>query len=124
MGPDVLGVERRRSAGAPCAPGGARTRRRTIRDGDAWVADRELETCFDRVDHDVLLSRVRARVRDRRVVRLIHRVLKAGVFTREGVVEPTAEGTPQGGPRSPLLANLLLDDLDTALEKRGHRFVR
>ncbi len=100
------------------------TRRRTIRDGDAWIADRELETCFDRVNHDVLLSRVRARGRDRRVVQLIHRVLKAGAFTLEGVVEPTAEGTPQGSPRSPLLANRRLDDLDTELETRGHRFVR
>jgi retron-type reverse transcriptase len=58
------------------------------------------------------------------VGRLIHRVLKAGVFTLEGVVEPTAEGTPQGRPRSPRLANLRLDDLDTERGKRGHRFVR
>jgi RNA-directed DNA polymerase len=76
------------------------------------------------VNHDVLLSRVRARVRDRRVVRLIHRFLKAGVFTLEGALEPTGEGTPQGGPLSPLPANLLLDDLDKELERRGHRFVR
>jgi RNA-directed DNA polymerase len=95
-----------------------------IRKGYAWVADLDLEKFFDRVNHDVLLSRVRARVRDRRVVRLIHRFLKAGVFTLEGVVEPTEEGTPQGSPLSPLLANLLLDDLDRELEKRGHRFVR
>jgi RNA-directed DNA polymerase len=95
-----------------------------IREGCAWVADLDLEKFFDRVDHDVLLSRVRARVRDRRVMRLIHQFLKAGVFTLEGVVEPTVEGTPQGSPLSPLLANLLLDDLDKELEKRGHRFVR
>lgn len=95
-----------------------------IREGYAWVADLDLEKFFDRVNHDVLLNRVRARVRDRRVVRLIHRFLKAGVFTLEGVVEPTVEGTPQGSPLSPLLANLLLDDLDKELEKRGHRFVR
>jgi RNA-directed DNA polymerase len=88
------------------------------------VADLDLEKFFDRVNHDVLLSRVRARVQDRRVVRLIHRFLKAGVFTLEGVVEPTVEGTPQGSPLSPLLANLLLDELDKELEKRGHRFVR
>ena len=93
-----------------------------IREGYAWVVDLDLEKFFDRVDHDVLLSRVRAR--DRRVMRLIHRFLKAGVFTLEGVVEPTVEGTPQGSPLSPLLANLLLDDLDKELEKRGHRFVR
>jgi RNA-directed DNA polymerase len=95
-----------------------------IREGYAWVVDLDLEKFFDRVNHDVLLSRVRARVKDRRVVRLIHRFLKAGVFTLEGVVEPTEEGTPQGGPLSPLLANLLLDDLDKELERRGHRFVR
>jgi len=96
----------------------------SIRDGYAWVVDLDLEKFFDRVNHDVLLSRVRMRVRDGRVVRLIHRFLKAGVFTLEGLVEPTVEGTPQGGPLSPLLANLLLDELDQELEKRGHRFVR
>ena len=95
-----------------------------IREGHEWVVDLDLEKFFDRVNHDVLLSRVRARVQDHRVVRLIHRFLKAGVFTLEGVVEPTVEGTPQGSPLSPLLANLLLDALDKELEKRGHRFVR
>ncbi|MCK4304511.1 MAG: group II intron reverse transcriptase/maturase [Candidatus Eisenbacteria sp.] len=95
-----------------------------IREGYTWVVDLDLERFFDRVNHDVLLSRVRARVRDRRVVRLIHRFLKAGVFTLENVVEATVEGTPQGSPLSPLLANLLLDDLDKELERRGHRFVR
>jgi RNA-directed DNA polymerase len=88
-----------------------------IREGYAWVVDLDLERFFDRVNHDVLLSRVRARVRDKRVVRLIHRFLKAGVFTLEGVVEPTVEGTPQGSPLSPLLANLLLDDLDKSNRK-------
>ena len=72
-----------------------------IRDGYAWVADLDLERFFDRVNHDALLSRVRGRVRDRRVVRLIHRFLKAGVFTLDGAVEPTGEGTPQGGPLTP-----------------------
>lgn len=95
-----------------------------IREGYSWVVDLDVERFFDRVNHDVLLSRVRARVRDSRVVKLIHRFLKAGVFTLEGVVEPTVEGTPQGSPLSPLLANLLLDDLDKELERRGHRFVR
>lgn len=97
---------------------------RYIREGYTWVVDLDLEKFFDRVNHDVLLSRVRARVRDRRVVRLIHRFLTAGVFTLDGVVEPTVEGTPQGSPLSPLLANLLLDELDKELERRGHRFVR
>jgi RNA-directed DNA polymerase len=95
-----------------------------IRKGYGWIVDLDVEQFFDRVNHDVLLSRVRARVTDRRVVALIHRFLKAGVFTLEGVREPTVEGTPQGGPLSPLLANLLLDKLDKELERRGHRFVR
>jgi RNA-directed DNA polymerase len=95
-----------------------------IRAGYTWVADIDLEKFFDRVNHDVLLSRVRRRVKDRRVLTLIHRFLKAGVLTLEGRVEPTVEGTPQGGPLSPLLANLLLDELDKELEKRGHRFAR
>jgi RNA-directed DNA polymerase len=95
-----------------------------IRDGYTWVVDLDLEKFFDRVNHDVLLSRVRQRVQDRRVCSLIHRFLKAGVLTLEGRVEPTGEGTPQGGPLSPLLANLLLDELDKELETRGHRFAR
>jgi RNA-directed DNA polymerase len=95
-----------------------------LRKGYTWVVDIDLEKFFDRVNHDVLMSRVRRRVKDRRVVTLIHRFLKAGVLTLEGSVAPTAEGTPQGGPLSPLLANLLLDEFDKELEKRGHRFVR
>ena len=95
-----------------------------IREGYTWVVDIDLEKFFDRVNHDVLMSRVRRRVKDRRVVSLIHRFLKAGVLTLEGSVEPTAEGTPQGGPLSPLLANLLLDELDKELAERGHRFAR
>ncbi len=95
-----------------------------IREGCDWVVDLDLERFFDRVNFDVLLCRVRKRVPDGRVVHLIHRFLKAGVFAREGVVEATLEGTPQGSPLSPLLANLLLDDLDKELERRGHRFVR
>jgi RNA-directed DNA polymerase len=95
-----------------------------IRAGYTWVVDIDLEKFFARVNHDVWMSRVRRRVKDRRVVSLIHRFLKAGVLTLEGSVAPTAEGTPHGGPLSPLLANLLLDELDQELETRGHRFAR
>jgi RNA-directed DNA polymerase len=95
-----------------------------IRDGYTWVVDLDLEKFFDRVNHAVLLSRVRRRGQDRRGLTLLHRFLKAGVLTLEGRVEPTGEGVPQGGPLSPLLANLLLDELDKELEKRGHRFAR
>jgi RNA-directed DNA polymerase len=95
-----------------------------IRAGCTWVVDIDLEKFFARVNHDGWLSRVRQRVQDRRVVTVIHRCLTAGVLTLEGGVEPTVEGTPQGGPRSPLLANLRLDELDKELETRGHRFAR
>jgi RNA-directed DNA polymerase len=72
-----------------------------IRQGDTWVVGLDLEKFFDRVNHDVLMHRGRQRVTDRRVLTLIHRFLKAGVFTLEGMVEPTGEGTPQGGPTTP-----------------------
>jgi RNA-directed DNA polymerase len=91
--------------------------------GYSCVVDLDLEQFFDRVNHDQLMSWVRKRVSDRRVLRLIDRYLKAGALTSEGL-EVTPEGTPQGGPISPLLANLLLDGLDKELESRGHRFVR
>ena len=94
-----------------------------LREGYDWVVDLDLERFFDRVVHDVLMSRVKKRVRDGRVLKLIDRYLKSGVLI--GVtLEPTREGVPQGGPLSPLMANLLLDDLDRELERRGHRFVR
>lgn len=96
---------------------------RYLKAGYSWVVDLDLEQFFDRVNHDQLMSRVRKRVSDRRVLKLIDRYLKAGAVTSEGF-EPTSEGTPQGGPISPLLANLLLDGLDKELESRGHRFVR
>jgi RNA-directed DNA polymerase len=92
-------------------------------EGYGWVVDLDLEKFFDRVNHDKLMSLVKARVADRRVLQLIDRYLKAGALTDEGL-EATVEGTPQGGPLSPLLANLLLDGLDQELERRGHRFVR
>jgi len=94
----------------------------SIRDGDTWVGD--LEQCCDRVHHEGWLRRGRRRVQDRRVLTLIHRLLNAGVLPLEGRVEPTAEGTPHGGPRSPLRAHRLRDERDTELEQRGHRFAR
>lgn len=93
------------------------------REGCRWVVDVDLEKFFDRVNHSKLMSLVRARVDDERVNRLISRFLKAGMLTGD-VMIPRGEGTPQGGPLSPLLANLLLDQLDKELEKRQHRFVR
>jgi len=94
-----------------------------LRKGWRWVVDIDLEKFFDRVNHDKLMSLVRERVKDVRVLRLINSYLKSGVMIGEEFQE-TAEGTPQGGPLSPLLANLLLDRLDKELEGRGHRFVR
>lgn len=94
-----------------------------LRAGFRWVVDMDLEKFFDRVNHDKLMGEVRKRVSDCRVVQLIHRYLRAGVLV-DDVIYETEEGTPQGGPLSPLLANLLLDELDRELERRGHRFVR
>lgn len=94
-----------------------------IHAGEGIVVDIDLEKFFDRVNHDVLMSRVARRVADKRVLKLIRAFLNSGVL-EGGLVSPTEEGTPQGGPLSPLLSNLLLDDLDRELERRGHRFVR
>jgi RNA-directed DNA polymerase len=94
-----------------------------VADGHTFVVDIDLEKFFDRVNHDILMSRVAQRVGDKRVLRLIRAYLQAGVM-EGGLVSPTEEGTPQGGPLSPLLSNLLLDELDRELERRGHRFVR
>lgn len=96
---------------------------RYIAAGYSWVVDLDLEKFFDRVNHDILMARVAKRVVDKRVLTLIRAFLNAGVM-EHGLVSPTDEGTPQGGPLSPLLSNLLLDDLDRELERRGHRFVR
>ncbi|MDV6319370.1 group II intron reverse transcriptase/maturase [Chromohalobacter sp. HP20-39] len=91
--------------------------------GHRWVVDLDLVAFFDRVNHDLLMARVARRVRDKRVLRLIRRYLEAGMF-QNGLTTPRRQGTPQGGPLSPLLANILLDDVDKELERRGHRFCR
>jgi RNA-directed DNA polymerase len=94
-----------------------------IQQGYDWVVDLDLERFFDRVNHDVLMSRVARRISDKRLLKLIRGFLNSGVM-ENGLVGPTDEGTPQGGPLSPLLSNLLLDELDRELERRRHRFVR
>jgi RNA-directed DNA polymerase len=91
--------------------------------GHRWVVDLDLEKFFDRVNHDVLMARVARRVKDPRVLGLIRRYLHAGMMAG-GLMSPRTEGTPQGGPLSPLLSNILLDDLDRELEQRGHCFAR
>jgi group II intron reverse transcriptase/maturase len=87
------------------------------------VVDVDLEKFFDKVNHDRLMARMRQTVKDKRVLRLVNAYLKAGVMA-DGVQTATEEGTPQGGPLSPLLSNIVLTELDRKLEERGHRFVR
>lgn len=94
-----------------------------IQAGYTWVIDLDLKQFFDRVNHDRLMARVARKVKDKRVLRLIRRYLEAGVMVN-GVAMDSEEGTPQGGPLSPLLSNIYLDDLDKELERRGHRFSR
>jgi len=96
---------------------------RHLRAGCTWVVDVDLEKFFDRVNHDRLMAAVALRVQDKRVLQLLRRILQSGVLA-DGLVKATTEGTPQGGPLSPLLSNLVLDELDRELERRGHRFVR
>lgn len=91
--------------------------------GHRWVVDLDLEKFFDRVNHDKLLAKVAARINDKRLLKLIRAFLTAGVM-QDGLVSPVEEGTPQGGPLSPLLSNIVLDELDQELERRGHRFAR
>jgi RNA-directed DNA polymerase len=96
---------------------------RYITQGYGWVIDLDLEKFFDRVNHDKLMGQIAKRVEDKRLLKLIRAFLNAGVM-ENGLVSPSVEGTPQGGPLSPLLSNLVLDELDRELECRGHRFVR
>ncbi len=105
------------------AHGATKQVQQIIRQGHTHCVDVDLSKFFDRVQHDVLMGCVSRKVHDRRVLRLIGRYLRAGVMV-EGVLQPTEEGSPQGGPLSPLLSNILLDDLDKELERRGLRFVR
>jgi len=94
-----------------------------VESGNAWVVDLDLEKFFDRVNHDILMNRISRRITDKRVLKLIRAYLNAGVMIN-GVVMEAEEGTPQGGPLSPLLANILLDEFDKELEKRNHQFCR
>src|SRR3989339_2246135 len=97
--------------------------REHIAAGHRWVVDMDLEKFFDRLNHDVLMARLARKVKDKRVLRLIRRYLQAGMM-KEGIITVREQGTPQGGPLSPLLSNILLDDLDKELERRGHTFCR
>ncbi|MBD3383918.1 group II intron reverse transcriptase/maturase, partial [candidate division KSB1 bacterium] len=97
--------------------------RELIDQGYTYVVDIDLRKFFDNVNHDKIMSRLARRIKDKRVLRLIGRYLRAGVMI-DGEVHPTTTGVPQGGPLSPLLSNIVLDDLDKELERRGHQFVR
>lgn len=97
--------------------------RQYVANGKRWVVDMDLEKFFDRINHDVLMARVARKVKDKRVLLLIRRFLQAGMM-KDGITQARQEGTPQGGPLSPLLSNILLDDLDKELESRGHSFCR
>jgi RNA-directed DNA polymerase len=96
---------------------------RYVAEGYSWVVDLDLEKFFDRVHHDKLMAQIAKRIEDKRLLKLIRAFLTAGVM-ENGLVSPSVEGTPQGGPLSPLLSNLVLDALDRELERRGHRHVR
>jgi RNA-directed DNA polymerase len=97
--------------------------RNHVRKGKRWVVDIDLEKFFDKVNHDILMERIRRKVKDMRVLTLIRGYLTSGVM-ENGIVKANGEGTPQGGPLSPLLSNIMLTDLDKELERRGHAFCR
>jgi len=97
--------------------------RRYIHQGCRWVVDMDLEKFFDRVNHDILMAKLARTIKDNRLSGVIRRYLQAGILAG-GAVSPSAQGTPQGGPLSPLLSNIMLDDLDKELERRGHKFSR
>ncbi|MEK4495317.1 group II intron reverse transcriptase/maturase [Ureibacillus sp. FSL W8-0352] len=101
----------------------ARKAKEYIRDGYRWVVDMDLEKFFDKVNHDRLMGTLAKRIQDKPLLKLIRKYLQSGVMIN-GVVSSTLEGTPQGGPLSPLLSNIVLDELDKELERRGHKFVR
>jgi RNA-directed DNA polymerase len=100
-----------------------RQAREYVAGGKDWLVDLDIEQFFDRVHHDILMRRIAEVIRDKRMLKLIGRYLRSGILA-EGVVIRATQGTPQGGPLSPLLANIYLDPLDKELEKRGHCFVR
>ena len=94
-----------------------------IKQGYKWVVDMDLEKFFDKVNHDILMAKLEKKIKDRRLLKLIRKYLESGVLIN-GIKVSSEEGTPQGGPLSPLLANIMLDDVDKELEKRGHKFCR
>jgi RNA-directed DNA polymerase len=106
-----------------CSQDAVKAAQEYVGSGCRFVVDVDLEKFFDRVNHDVLMARVARRVKDKRLLRLLRRYIESGVMVG-GVIQEREEGTPQGGPLSPLLSNILLDDLDKELERRGHRFCR
>lgn len=106
-----------------CAHGAVKKAKEFMMEGNRWVVDIDLEKFFDRVNHDKLMGQLTKRIEDKRLLQLIHKYLKTGIMIN-GVVMNSEEGTPQGGPLSPLLSNIVLDELDKELEKRGHKFIR
>lgn len=106
-----------------CAHDAVRTARKFVQSGRRFVVDVDLDKFFDRVNHDILISRLKKRIGDDRIIRLIRAYLNSGIMDT-GMIHQRVQGTPQGGPLSPLLANVLLDEVDKELEKRGHCFAR